>query len=403
MALDRDQALALDAADPLRAARDEFVVQPDGLVYLDGNSLGRLPKRTIARLQHVISDEWGRGLIRSWDHWIDLPGQIGDLIARGIVGAQPGEVIMAESTTIAFYKLCVAALDARPGRTTIVTDRDNFPTDRYVLEGLAAQRGLTIRWIDGDPVEGPQPTDVVAALDDDVALLTLSHVAYTSAAIADLGAITALGHQAGALVLWDLSHSGGSVPVELSRHDVDLAVGCTYKYLNGGPGAPAYLYVRDDLQRSLRQPIWGWWGQQDMFEMGQGYDPQPDLRQFLSGTAPVLQLVAAQEGISLSVEVGIDAIRAKGMALTALAVELIDEWMVPLGATLRSPRDPSRRGSHVLVHHRDARRICTDMVASGVVPDFRQPSAIRIGLAPLTTSFADVWDGMRRFADLAAR
>ena len=261
------------------------------------------------------------------------------------------EVAICDSTTVDFYRLASAALDARPGRRIVVTDRANFPTDRYVLEGLARDRDREIAWLDPDPIEGPSVDDVAAALaahEDNVALVTLSHVNYRSAAIADLAPITALAHDAGALVLWDLSHSAGSVPVGLAEHGVDLAVGCTYKYLNGGPGAPAYLYVRADLQAELRNPIQGWFGQADQFEMGQGFRPMAGIAGWLTGTPGILGLTAAEEGIRLSVEAGIDAIRAKGIALTEYAIALHDAQLAPLGFRLGSPRDPARRGSHVV-------------------------------------------------------
>ncbi len=399
---DRERAVRLDEADELAGYRDRFVVSDPSLIYFDGNSLGRLPKATLERLGRVAADGWGDRLIRSWDEeWIDLPTRVGDAIGTGLVGARPGEVLVSDSTTVNLYKLLVAALDARPGRTAVVTDRDNFPTDRYVLEGVAAARGLTIRWIDADPVEGPQAEDVAAALDDDVALVTLSHVAYRTSAIADLREITRLSHACGAFVLWDLCHTVGSVPVDLTADGVDLAVGCTYKYVNGGPGAPAFLYVRRELQRELRQPIWGWWGRRDMFEMAQGYRPVDDIRSYLAGTPPVLSLVGVDEGVKLLVEAGMDRLRAKAAALTSYAVELFDAWLAGRGFALGSPRDPSRRGSHVLVQHPDATRLCGSLIERGVIPDLRQPNGIRLGLAPITTRFVDVHDGLRALADLA--
>ncbi len=399
---DRERAVRLDEADELAGYRDRFVVSDPSLIYFDGNSLGRLPKATLERLGRVAADGWGDRLIRSWDEeWIDLPTRVGDAIGTGLVGARPGEVLVSDSTTVNLYKLLVAALDARPGRTAVVTDRDNFPTDRYVLEGVGAARGLTIRWIDADPVEGPQAEDVAAALDDDVALVTLSHVAYRTSAIADLREITRLSHACGAFVLWDLCHTVGSVPVDLTADGVDLAVGCTYKYVNGGPGAPAFLYVRRELQRELRQPIWGWWGRRDMFEMAQGYRPVDDIRSYLAGTPPVLSLVGVDEGVKLVVEAGMDRLRAKAVALTSYAVELFDAWLAERGFSLGSPRDPSRRGSHVLVQHPNATRLCGSLIERGVIPDLRHPNGIRVGLAPITTRFVDVHDGLRALADLA--
>ena len=386
----RARAEELDAADPLARFKNRFVVDDPELTYLDGNSLGRLLHSTRARLQRVIDHEWGEDLIRSWDHWVDLPTQVGERIGR-IVGARPGDVVVADSTTVNFYKLAVAALDARPNRSVILTDVDNFPTDRYVLEGLASSRGAEICWVEADPVEGPQAADIEAALDDDVALVTLSHVGYRSGAVADLPAITRLAHDFGALTLWDLSHSAGSVEVGLDEHDADLAVGCTYKYLNGGPGAPAFLYVRDAIRREVMQPIWGWMGQHDLFEMGPRYEPESDIRAFLAGSPNVLGLSAVDEGAAIIEEATLPALVEKGSALTSFAIELHDERLAPLGFSVGTPRDPRKRGSHVAFRHRDARDLCAALIKRKVIPDFRTPDSIRLGLAPLTTSFVDVW------------
>jgi kynureninase len=393
---ERDPA-ALDAADPLAAFRDRFAFSNPNLVYLDGNSLGRLPRATVERLAAVIGEEWGGELIRGWDHWIDEPRRVGDLLATEILGARPGEAIVSDSTTVNFYKLARAALAAREGRRIVVTDRANFPTDRYVLEGLTADGSVEIAWLDPDPIDGPQPDEVASVLEKhpgDVALVTLSHVNYRSAAIADMAAITQLAHDAGALVLWDLSHSAGSVEVDLDGTGVDLAVGCTYKYLNGGPGAPAWLYVRKSLQAELRNPIQGWFGQRDQFAMGQGYEPRPDIGAWLTGTPGVLGLAAAEVGIRLVAEAGMTAIRAKGIALTEYAIALVDERLAPLGVTVGSPRPAARRGAHVAVRHPDAPRLTAGLIDAGVIPDFRAPDSIRLGLSPLTTSFADVARGI---------
>jgi len=279
----------------------------------------------------------------------------------------------------------------------VVTDRANFPTDRYVLEGLAADGSVEIAWLDPDPVDGPQPADVAAILDahsGDVVLVTLSQVNYRSAAIADIAAITALARDAGALVLWDMSHSAGSIEVDVEAAGVDLAVGCTYKYLNGGPGAPAWLYVREALQGVLRNPIQGWFGQRDQFAMGQGYDPRPDIGAWLTGTPGILGLAAVEVGVRLVAEAGMDRIRAKGMALTEYAIALVDERLAARGVTIGSPRDPALRGAHVALRHPDARRLTAELIAAGVVPDYRAPDSIRFGLSPLTTSFADVARGV---------
>ncbi len=392
----------LDAADPLATYRDRFVFADPELIYLDGNSLGRLPRATVERLQQVVVDEWGDRLISGWDQWLDLGLRIGDTIADRIVGARPGEVAVADSTTVNFFRLAGAALDALPARTAIVTDRANFPTDRYVLEGLAAQRGLSIRWLDPDPIEGPRVAEVAAALDEDVALVTLSHVNYRSAAIADMAGINAAAREAGALTLWDLSHSAGAVPIDLDGSGADLAVGCTYKYLNGGPGAPAYLYIRTEHQDRLRTPIQGWFGQRDQFAMGPAFDPAPGIRGWLAGTPPVLSMSAVEVGIQLTAEAGMPAIRAKASALTELAVALHDAWLAPLGFSLGSPRAPDRRGSHVSVRRHDAKGLCTALIDRGVITDYRAPDSIRLGLSPLTTRFIDVWRGLATLRDLAA-
>jgi kynureninase len=336
-----DRARALDDADPLAPFLDRFAPIPEGLVYLDGNSLGRLPRQTAQDVGRLLADEWGERLIRGWtDGWMERPAQLGDRLGRHLLGAGPGTTLMADSTSVCFYKLAAAALHARPARRTIVTDTDNFPTDRYIVEGLAEQTGRTIEWVHSDPRNGPQPEQVNAGLrSGDVGLVTFSHVSYRSAHIADMGAITRLAHDAGALVLWDLSHTAGSVPVALDAVDADLAVGCTYKYLNGGPGAPAFLYVNPRLIDELRQPIQGWLGRADPFEMGPGYEPAPGIAKFTTGTPPVLGLTAAQTGIELCIEAGIDAIRAKSTQLTEYAIDLADEL---LAARRRSPRRPRR-------------------------------------------------------------
>jgi kynureninase len=398
----REQAVALDAADPLASFREQFVFADDR-IYLDGNSLGRLPRRTQQRLAEVIATEWGEQLIASWDaSWIELPVQLGDELGAAVLGAAPGQLAVGDSTTVCFFKLASAALDARPGRPEIVTDVHNFPTDRYVLEGLARARGLTIRWLDCDPSGGPSVEDVAAVVGERTALVTFSHVAYRSAHLADMAAITAVSHDAGALTLWDLSHSGGSVPVTLDAAGADLAVGCTYKYLNGGPGAPAYLYVHSELQKQLSQPIWGWLGREDPFAMAAGYRPTAGIRRFLSGTPPILSLAAAQEGIALTAQAGIGPIREKAIALTELAIELADASLAGLGVRVASPRDASQRGAHVALAHPQAPRLCRELIARGVVIDFRAPDVIRVGLSPLTTRFTDVWDATETLRALLA-
>jgi kynureninase len=396
---DLDKAHAADAADPLAAFRDRFVISDENLIYLDGNSLGRLPRATRERLHRAIDEEWGDELIRGWDHWMDLGREAGDVIGE-LIGAMPGEVTLGDSTSVNLYKLAIAALDARPDRRSIVTDDDNFPTDQYVLQGIAKAHGIELRTIATDMNAGIRLDDVAAAIDSDTALVSLSHVAYRSGAIAELTAITEAAHRVGALVLWDLSHSAGSVPVGLHDAGADLAVGCTYKHLNGGPGAPAYLYVHEDRQPMLRQPIWGWFSQRRQFDMASDYHPTSGIDRFLVGTPPVIAGYGVLEGARLSAEAGIEAIAAKGRALTSYAVELADAWLVDEGFTLASPRDPMWRGAQVTLHHPYAWQICQALKAAAVIPDFRTPDRLRLGFAPLYTRFADVHEGMRRLHDV---
>jgi kynureninase len=399
--LSRSRAEALDDLDPLAEFRNHFVVPDSDLIYLDGNSLGRLPATAAQRIGAAITNEWGRGLIRSWSEWVDLPRRVGDAIAAGVLEARPGEVLVGDSTTVNLYKLAAAALDARPGRRVIVTDDDNFPTDLYVFQGLAKARGLELRVVHTDIDAGADLATLAAALDEDVALLSLSHVAYRSGALLDMPAVTAAAHAVGALMLWDLSHSAGSVPVPLESSGADLAVGCTYKYLNGGPGAPAFLYVRTELQSQLQQPIWGWFGQQDQFAMGGEYVPQPNIERFGVGTPPVLGLYGVKEGVRLLAEAGVGRFRGKGVALTSYLVELADAWLTPLGFRLASPRDAAQRGSHVSLYHPQAWQVCQALIERGrVIPDFRTPDRLRLGLAALTTSFTDVWDAADRLRTL---
>jgi kynureninase len=401
---DRAEAERLDSEDPLASFRDRFVIEDPEVLYLDGNSLGRLPRRSLERLRTVVEHEWGRGLIRSWnEHWMDLPARVGDLIGQHLLGAAPGQVVVSDSTSVNLYKLAVAALDARPGRTVVVSDRGNFPSDRYVLEGLAAARGLLLELAELDELRGATAEALARVVDERTALVSLSHVDYRSGALADMAAINAVAHDAGALTLWDLCHSVGSVPVELDASGTDLAVGCTYKYLNAGPGAPAFLYVRREHAEHLRQPIWGWFGQRDQFAMGQSYEPAPDISRFLVGTPNVLGAALVEEGAALLAEAGIQRLRAKGSALTELLIALHDAWLAPLGLSLASPREAAARGAHVAITHPDAYRICRALVEkAGVIPDFRTPDRIRLGPAPVMTRFTDVWDAMDRLRGIVA-
>jgi len=396
-----ERATALDAADPLAGFRARFAIPDQDVIYFDGNSLGRPP---LAALEAIADagQQWAGALIRGWEleGWLEEPLRVGASLAAGVLGAAADEVIVADSTTVNLYRLAVAALDARPGRRTIVIEHAEFPTDRYVVEGLVRERGLGIRWLEGDPSEGLTTADVAGAIDGDVALVILSAVNYRSAAIVDIAAVTAAARGADALVLWDLSHAAGSIPVDLAANRVDLAVGCTYKYLNGGPGAPAFLHVRRELQEELRPPIQGWFAQADQFEMGPRFERRPGIAGWLVGTPGIIALRAAQAGIALTAEAAMDRIRAKGIALTEFAIALYDRWLAPLGCSLGSPREPDRRGAHVAIRHPDARRLTSELIGRGVLTDFRAPDSIRIGLSPLSTSFQEVHRGLSILREL---
>jgi kynureninase len=397
--IDRAHAERLDAADPLARFRERFVVDDPELIYLDGNSLGRLPLATRERLRAIV-DQWGSELVSGWHEWIDMPERAGDLLATEVLGARPGEVIVTDSTTVNLFKLASAVLATRAG--DIVTDTGNFPTDRYVLDGIARSHGRELRLFEADPLLGPLPEDVQKACDGhEIALVSLSHVAYRSGALADMEGIA---RAAPAPVLWDLSHSAGAVPVELAERGVELAVGCTYKYLNAGPGAPAFLYVREEAQGRARTPIQGWFGQREQFEMDRSYDPEPGVRGFLAGTPPIVALAAVEEGARLVGEAGMAALSEKTRGLTELVVELHDERLAQLGFELASPRDPALRGGHVSLAHPDAWPICRALIERArVVPDFRGPDSIRLGLPPLYTRFVDVYDALERLRGLVER
>ena len=395
-------AAALDAADPLAHFRARFVGADSDLVYFDGNSLGRPVAAAAERLTDFVHQQWGERLIRGWDEqWMDLPTTLGDDLARTCLGAAPGQTAIGDSTTVWLYKLMRAAVDhavrTDPGRTEIVIDTDNFPTDRYVAEGIAAERGLTLRWIEVDTSEGVTDDQLRDAVSERTALVVLNHVAYRSAWLADAPALTRIAHDAGALVLWDLCHSAGALPVALDAWDADLAVGCSYKYLNGGPGSPAFGYVNARLQGDLTQPIQGWMGHADPFLMCPGYWPAQGMRRFISGTPPILGMVAMQSMLELVEEAGIEAIRAKSVALTSYAVELADATLPEV--TLASPRDPDRRGGHVTFHHDRMREVTARLWERDVIPDYRDPGGLRVGLSPLSTSFDEVERGIAAVAE----
>ncbi|PSL37980.1 kynureninase [Labedella gwakjiensis] len=392
-------AADLDDSDPLAAFVDEF--EPaDGVVsYLDGNSLGRPVRGTGERIADFVANDWGTRLIRSWDEgWMELPYALGDRIGRITLGAAPGRTVVADSTTVLLYKLISAAVQDAPAGSRILIERGNFPTDRFLVEGIAAHRGLVIDWVDPDPIAGVTGDDVTAALTPDTVLVVLSNVDYRSGALADLPAITRAVHDAGALILWDLCHSAGVVPMTLDASGVDLAVGCTYKYLNGGPGSPAFAYVRAGLQERLEQPIWGWMGAADVFAMAPEYRPGTGMRRFLSGTPPVVGMLAMQGMLDLIERAGMDAVRAKSIALTEFAIRAYDALLAPAGVELLTTRDSEHRGSHITIGHPSFREVTAQLWTEGVVPDFRAPQGIRLGLSPLSTTFAETLRGVTAVA-----
>ncbi|CCG03682.1 kynureninase [Blastococcus saxobsidens] len=394
-------AADLDERDPLAACRTEFVLPPGVVAYLDGNSLGRPLQVTRERLSAFVESDWGERLIRAWDEqWLDRPTAVGDLIGSAVLGAAPGQTVVGDSTTVLLYKLIRAAVDARPDRSEIVADTENFPTDRFLLATIAAETGRTIRWIEPDPATGVQLAEVAALLSDRTALVLLSHVAYKSAYLADLPAITAAAHRAGALVLWDLCHSAGVVEVGLDAAEVDLAVGCGYKFLNGGPGAPAYGYVARRLQDALIQPITGWMGHAEPFAMGPEYVPATGIRRFLSGTPPILGMIPLEDMLRLIQRAGMPAVRQKSVALTEFVIAFADEVLAPLGVGVASPRDPDRRGGHVTLEHEGMRTAVGELWGRGVLPDFRPPRGLRMGLSPLSTSFTEVATALAHLTQL---
>jgi kynureninase len=405
-----ERAADLDAADPLAALRSRFLPAPGVVAYLDGNSLGRPVADAANRLGEFVHHAWGQRLIRGWTEpgpdgpWMDWPERVGDRIAALALGAAPGQTVLADSTTVLLYKLARAAVDAAtgedPARRVIVAFADDFPTDRYVVEAIASERGGTVRWLHADLAEGVTPEQVAAAVGADTALVLISHVAYRSGWLADAPAITAAAHTAGAYVLLDLCHSAGSVPLALDEWGVDLAVGCTYKFLNGGPGSPAFAYLRRDLHDRLRQPIAGWMGHAEPFTMGPGYVPATGVRHLVSGTPPVLAAVPLLASLDLLEEAGIAAVRTKSLALTGFALDLVDAWLAPHGVEVISPRDPQRRGGHVTIRRPGFREVVDRLWARGVLPDYREPDAIRIGPAPLSTSFTELHDGLAVLRDI---
>ncbi len=398
----------LDSLDELAIYRDRFVITDPDLIYLDGNSLGRLPKATLELMHHAVEHAWGERLIRLWnDGWINTPTELGTKIAS-LIGAQPGEVLVSESTSTNLFKLATAALRFHPDRHTIVSDVSNFPSDLYIFQGICDmfnrenhKSNYQLKLIPSRNRITIHPKDVESALDDDVALLSLTHVAFKSAFMYDMRQVTTLAHQAGALTLWDLSHSVGAVPLNLNEWNVDLAVGCTYKYLNGGPGSPAFLYIRKDLQTQLMSPIWGWFAAQTPFDFDLEFAPAKDISRFRIGTPPMLSMKAIEPGLEILLEAGIDRLRAKSVKQTNYLLYLFSEWLQPLDFTLGSPTDSAIRGSHVSLRHPHAYQINQAMIKSSppavrVIPDFRVPDNIRLGIAPVYTTFTEIHRAINR-------
>lgn len=399
------RARQLDADDPLAAFRDAFEPASEVLSYLDGNSLGRPTRDAADRLRDFTADQWGGRLIRGWDEgWFEKPLTVGDRVGRAALGAAPGQTFIGESTTVVLYKLIHAALDARPDRTEIIADSANFPTDRYLVQGIADARGLTVRWLDpvhdaDSGVTGVLPAQVEETATEQTALVLLSHIDYRTGYIADLPAITDIAHRAGALVVWDLCHSVGALPLTLDAWGVDFAAGCTYKYLNGGPGSPAFGYVAARHVPSATQPIRGWMGVANAFEMGPAYEPHPGIRRFVSGTPSVLAMVPLEAMLDQVEAAGMEAVRAKSVALTDFVVELYDALLAPLGVTLGSPRDAAVRGGHVTIHHELCEAALPLLWERGIIPDFRRPNGLRLGPSPLSTGFAEVHAGVAGIRD----
>jgi kynureninase len=392
-------AKQLDTEDELTPYREAFVFAEPDLIYLDGNSLGRLTHKSAARIQEVVAQEWGRDLIRGWNEgWYTAPTRVGEKIAR-LVGAASGQVLVSDSTSVNLYKLSMAALALNPERRRIVSDDLNFPSDLYILQGCVHSLGNRhhIYLVPSEDEIKIDLENLYAAINEDTALVTLSHVSFKSAFLYDAAAVTARAHEAGALALWDLSHSVGAVPIELDRWGADLAVGCTYKYLNGGPGSPAFLYVRRDLQERLFSPIWGWFGQREPFAFDLDYQPAAGIGHFLVSSPPVLSLLAMEAALDLPLEVGLERIRCKSVQLTEYMIYLVDTVLGPLGFSLGSPREAAERGSHVSVRHPEGYRINRALIEEmNVIPDFREPDNIRLGLAPLYTTFGEVWEAVDR-------
>ena len=405
---DREYALELDKNDPLAHFKSQFVITDPQMCYLDGNSLGRLPKSTITAITDFMNKEWGPEVVTGWSHWVDEAQPTGDLLGEAALGAAPGQVLVCDTTSVNFYQLCLAAIHARPGRKTIITDAANFPTDRYILDGIAKQFGLKLVIIENeDPAIAQHEritTEVLAPyLNDDVALVTLEVIQYRSGARTDLKSITDQVRAIGGLIVWDASHAVGAIELNLDANGVDLCVGCTYKYGNSGPGSPAWLYVSKRVQKELQVPIQGWFAQDAQFEMGPVFERSQTIRGFQIASPSLMGIRCVQSAFSMIKEAGIDAIAHKAAVGTQMMIELYDEWLAPLGIELNTSRDPKERGGHISLVHPDAAQICVALrTISNVIPDYRTPNSIRLAISPLPTSYVEVWDGFARMRDLVA-
>ena len=405
---DREYALELDKNDPLAHFKSQFVISDPEMCYLDGNSLGRLPKATITAINDFMTKEWGPEVVTGWSHWVDEAQPTGDLLGEAALGAGPGQVLVCDTTSVNFYQLCLAAIHARPGRKTIITDAANFPTDRYILDGIAKQFGLKLVIIDNeDPAIAKHEritTEVLAPyLNDDVAMVTLEVIQYRSGARTDLKSITDQVRAIGALVVWDASHAVGAIELNLDANGVDLCVGCTYKYGNSGPGSPAWLYVSKRVQSELQVPIQGWFAQDAQFEMGPVFERSQTIRGFQIASPSLMGIRCVQTAFSMIKEAGIDAIAHKAAVGTQMMIELYDAWLAPLGIELNTSRDAKERGGHISLVHPDAAQICVAMrTISNVIPDYRTPNSIRLAISPLPTSYVEIWDGFERMRDLVA-
>ena len=405
---DREYALELDRNDPLAHFKSQFVVSDPQMCYLDGNSLGRLPKATVVAINSFMADEWGPEVVTGWGHWVDEAQPTGDLLGTAALGAGPGQVLVCDTTSINFYQLCLAAINARPGRKTIITDAANFPTDRYILDGIAKQLGLNLVIINNeDPaiaVHERITTEVLAPyLNNDVALVTLEVIQYRSGARTDIKSITDQVRAVGALVVWDASHAVGAIELNLDANGVDLCVGCTYKYGNSGPGSPAWLYVSTRIQEQLQVPIQGWFAQEAQFEMGPAFERATGIRGFQIASPSLMGIRCVQTAFSMIQEAGIDAIAQKAAIGTQMMIELFDAWLAPLGLELNTSRLSHERGGHISLVHPDAAQICIALrQISHVIPDYRTPNSIRLAISPLPTSYVEIWDGFERIRDLVA-